>query len=138
MIFSNFSKAFSNHFIPYVQPKLSAPVSTHPNTASVDAGTKFYLNKNGADNIYFTWDGTTPTKQSTKYSGNIGLTIPTGKTTCTLKAFGVKEGYQDSNILEVTYTIKQEKPSEEESSATEESNSNERITANSKSRKSPL
>ena len=101
-------------FVPYVQSKLQTPTATLSNAAEVDAGTKFYLNKNGAETIYYTWDGTTPTKQSTEYSDSTGLTIPTGQATCTLKAFGVKEGYQDSDILEMTYTVKQKKPSGEE------------------------
>lgn len=112
-------------FIPYAQSKLSTPTSTLSNSSEVDAGTEFYLNKNGADTIYFTWDGTTPTRQSAEYSDSTGLTIPTGQTTCTLKAFGVKEGYQDSDILEITYTVRQKKPSGEGGGSTEGGNTGE-------------
>ena len=113
-------------FIPCKKQKLQQPVSTLSNIAAVEAGTKFWLNGNGADEIYFTLDKTEPTRDSLKYSDfkNTGLQIPTQGTSCTLKAFGVKEGYEDSDVAVFTYTIKQktpENPSEPESSSVGES-----------------
>lgn len=107
-------------FVPYGSSKLSTPTSTLSNDAEVEAGTQFYLNKNGADTLYFTWDGTTPTRQSAEYSDREGLTIPTGQKTCTLKAFGIKEGCQDSDVMEITYTVKQKDSSGEEGGSGEE------------------
>lgn len=117
-------------FIPCKKTKLQSPTSTLSNITAVEAGTKFWLDGNGADEIYFTWDGTEPTRNSMKYSNfkNTGLQIPTQGTTCTLKAFGVKEGYEDSNVSVFIYTIKQnapENPSEEESASEPESSSAE-------------
>lgn len=64
---------------------------------AVVAGTKVILSSpNVADaDIYYTLDGTTPTKSSTKYtSTGVGI-----NRNCVLKAIAYKNGYEDSNIL---------------------------------------
>ena len=50
--------------------------------------------------IYYTLDGTDPTTESTVYSTPIAITETT-----TVKALGVKEGMNNSNIVTATYTI---------------------------------
>ena len=52
--------------------------------------------------IYYTLNGTTPSKSSTKYSSS-GISI---NSDCTLKAIAYKSGYETSNILTSNYTIK--------------------------------
>lgn len=52
--------------------------------------------------IYYTTNGNEPTTSSYIYSNPIAITEET-----TIKAFAVKEGYEDSEIAEATYTIKQ-------------------------------
>ena len=54
--------------------------------------------ENGAV-IYYTLDGSAPTKASEEYDGVITLTETT-----TVKAFAVKDGYKDSEVVEATYT----------------------------------
>ena len=54
--------------------------------------------------IYYTLNGTTPSKSSTKYSSS-GISI---NSDCTLKAIAYKSGYETSNILTSNYTIKNE------------------------------
>ena len=54
--------------------------------------------ENGAV-IYYTLDGSVPTKESKEYDGVITLTETT-----TVKAFAVKNGYKDSEVVEATYT----------------------------------
>lgn len=54
--------------------------------------------ENGAV-IYYTLDGSVPTKESEEYDGAIILTETT-----TVKAFAVKDGYKDSEVVEATYT----------------------------------
>ena len=54
--------------------------------------------ENGAV-IYYTLDGSVPTKESEEYNGAITLTETT-----TVKAFAVKDGYKDSEVVEATYT----------------------------------
>jgi len=50
--------------------------------------------------IYYTTDGTEPTENSTLYSGAISINVSTH-----LKAFAVKEGYNDSDELTAEYTL---------------------------------
>lgn len=121
-------------FVPYEKPKMEPPTAPYPDGADVAAGTRFYLDGHGADEIYFTWDGTTPTKQSMQYSSYklSGLAIFSQWKSYTLKAFAVKEGYQDSDIVTYTYTVIPE-PSEEESSSDEESSSAEESSSDEES-----
>lgn len=53
--------------------------------------------------IYYTLDGSTPSKNSTKYSSGFSITKP-----CTLKAIAYKDGYETSDIFTTNYTIKQD------------------------------
>ena len=55
----------------------------------------------GAD-IYYTTNGSTPTRNSTKYTSS-GITI---NETCTLRAKAYKNGYEESDELKETYTIR--------------------------------
>lgn len=54
-----------------------------------------------SSDIYYTLNGTTPSKSSTKYSSS-GISI---NSDCTLKAIAYKSGYETSNILTSNYTI---------------------------------
>ena len=88
-------------------PKLV--LSANPSGGSVSSGTRVYLavsadgyTVSGAD-VYYTTDGTTPSKYSTKYYSSSGIAI---NYSCTLKAIAYKDGYETSNVLSVTYTIK--------------------------------
>ena len=81
-------------------------LSASPSGGEVTAGTKVYLstpNASGAD-IYYTLNGNTPSKSSTKYTSS-GITI---NSSCTLKAIAYKDGYEASDVLTATYTIKDE------------------------------
>lgn len=44
-------------------------------------------------NIYYTLDGSTPTKDKSLYTNELELSE-----SCTVKAIGVKEGFRDSEI----------------------------------------
>ena len=55
--------------------------------------------------IYYTTDGTDPTKNSTEYTGAISVTQTT-----TIKAIAVKDGLDDSEIVSATYTLKCSSP----------------------------
>ena len=63
----------------------------------VSSGDKVMLSSsNAADaDIYYTLDGTNPSKSATKYTPS-GITIANN---CVLKAIAYKSGYEDSNIL---------------------------------------
>ena len=50
--------------------------------------------------IYYTIDGTDPTTASTRYAEPFAVTQP-----CTVKAFGVGDGYLDSEVAEAAVTI---------------------------------
>ena len=86
-------------------PKPKLTLSASPSGGEVNAGSKVYLNTTnatGAD-IYYTLNGTTPTKSSTKYTSS-GITI---NERCTLKAIAYKDGYDTSNVFTTNYTVKQ-------------------------------
>lgn len=75
-------------------------LSASPSGGKVEKGTTVYLSctKYDAD-IYYTLDGYTPTKNSSKYYS--GITI---NETCTLKAFATWGGV-DSDVLTEKYTV---------------------------------
>ena len=88
---------------PIEKPKLS--LSASPSGGDVIAGTKVYLTTKADDsavsgaNIYYTLNGTTPSKNSTAYTSS-GITI---NASCTLKAIAYKDGYEDSDVLTTAY-----------------------------------
>jgi hypothetical protein len=88
---------------PIEKPKLS--LSASPSGGDVAAGTKVYLTTKADDsavsgaNIYYTLNGTTPSKNSTVYTSS-GITI---NSSCTLKAIAYKNGYEDSDVLTTAY-----------------------------------
>lgn len=90
------------------KPKLT--LSASPSGGQVTSGTIVTLTAkansstvSGCD-IYFTTNGSKPSRNNgTKYSS--GITISTN---CTLKAIAYKDGYEDSNVLTESYTIKDE------------------------------
>ena len=81
-------------------------LKANPSGGEVTAGTKVYLsttNVSGCD-IYYTLNGNPPSKSSTPYTSS-GITITSA---CTLKAIAYKSGYEDSDVLTATYTIKED------------------------------
>lgn len=76
-------------------PQFSIQTGTYSSSQSVTltSGTE------GAS-IYYTLDGTDPSTSSTLYTGVINITETT-----TVKAIAAKEGCEDSEIAEATYTI---------------------------------
>ena len=87
-------------YIGFEQVKLSLT----PTTGEIVEGTKVYMstpNTSGTD-IYYSLDGSTPSKSSTKYT-SAGIAV---NSACTLKAIAYKDGYDASDVLTATYTIK--------------------------------
>ena len=79
-------------------------VKAEPGAGAVEAGTKVSLLCDIPDaKIYYTTDNTTPTAQSSLYSTPIAI-----DKALTIKAFAVKEGYEDSAVSTFEYTIKNE------------------------------
>ncbi|MCR5172930.1 MAG: chitobiase/beta-hexosaminidase C-terminal domain-containing protein [Treponema sp.] len=74
-------------------------------SGAVDSGTKVEINCTTKDAvIYYTTDDNDPTSASTKYTGAISIT-----TAVTIKAIAVAEGYTNSDVASVSYTIKEVK-----------------------------
>lgn len=84
---------------------LLAKWQVNPPTANKESGevvknTELVLSSTTADAIYYTLDGTTPTKESTRYEKPIVLSGDT-----TIKAIAVEEGCADSEVATFAYTI---------------------------------
>lgn len=82
-------------------------LSASPSSGSISSGSKVYLatevngsTVSGAD-IYYTTNGTFPSKSSMKYTSS-GVTITQN---CTLKAIAYKDGYETSEVGSWSYTI---------------------------------
>lgn len=94
-------------------PTEKLTLSANPSGGSVDSGTKVYLTAsvNGTTvseaNIYYTLNGNTPSTSSTKYTTS-GVSITAD---CTLKAIAYKDGYETSDVLTASYTVKSASPS---------------------------
>ena len=74
-----------------------------PSPGAVDVGTNITITCATEDaDIYFTTDGTTPTMESTKYTGQ-DIIVPEGG--ITVKAIGVKLGLATSKVGTGNYTI---------------------------------
>ena len=83
------------------RPKV-APLVATPQTSTVSSGTNVTLSTATSNTtIYYTLNGTVPTRSSTLYTVR-GITI---NSTTTLKAIAVRTGYDDSDILTQTYTV---------------------------------
>ncbi len=83
---------------------VSTPTAT-PGAGAVASGTTITLaSATGGSTIYFTTDGSTPTRTSTKYTGS-GAGRPTITGATTVKAIAVKAGLADSNVLTAAYTV---------------------------------
>lgn len=88
---------------PVPQNKVSS-VTASPSAGQVEAGTKVQLSctTSGAA-IYYTIDGSEPSKASTEYKEPITI-----NDAVTISAIAVKEGMEDSDILALSYIIKQD------------------------------
>lgn len=88
-------------------PKLTLTATPSSGTVSKGAVVKLAAKSSGTTvsaDIYYTLNGTTPTKNSTKYTSS-GITIDSD---CTLKAVAYESGYETSNVLTSNYTIKED------------------------------
>lgn len=81
-------------------PKTATPTSNKASSNFTDDFNLTLSCETSGATIYYTTDGTNPTKSSTKYTGPFKVS---GKTT-TVKAIAVKENYEDSAVASWTYT----------------------------------
>lgn len=87
--------------------KLAAPVAS-VSSGEVEKNTVVTLSAEDGAVIYYTTDGTTPSKTSKIYK--TGFIISEN---ITIKAIAVKTGMKDSDVLSVSYTVKDEEPDED-------------------------
>ena len=74
-----------------------------PEAGAVEAGAKVTISAEEGADIYFTTDGTDPTKESTKYTADTEITI---NEETTVKAIAVVNGKKNSPVATAAYTIK--------------------------------
>ena len=85
-------------------PVVSTP-SFSPEAGAVQVGTKVTISTTTVDaTIYYTTNGSTPNTSSTQGT-SVTINEPV-----TIKAIAVKDGYNDSEVAEASYTIKQTIP----------------------------
>jgi hypothetical protein len=85
-----------------VQEKVATPAANPP-AGEVPAGTSITLeSETGGATIYYTLDGTAPSRASNLYTDE---SKPVVANDCTLKAFGIKDGMIDSDVFEAEYTV---------------------------------
>ena len=83
-----------------ILPTVTTPTFS-PSAGEVVSGTTVSISCTPADaTIYYTTDGSTPTTSSTVYTGAITI-----NSDMTIKAIGVKEGYNNSEVAMAAYTI---------------------------------
>jgi hypothetical protein len=97
---TDFSKDFTITVSTVNLEKVATP-TVSPVAGAVASGTEITLATTtaGAD-IYYTTNGSTPSKSNTKYTSKIAITSAT-----TIKAIAVKDGMTDSDVLTAVYTI---------------------------------
>ena len=83
-------------------PTAEAPTFS-PEAGEVEAGTKVTISAEEGADIYFTTDGTDPTKDSAKYTADTEITI---SEETTVKAIAVVSGKNNSPVSSAAYTIK--------------------------------
>ncbi|MCR5357558.1 MAG: chitobiase/beta-hexosaminidase C-terminal domain-containing protein [Lachnospiraceae bacterium] len=89
-----------------VSLKANAPTASKSTGSQVTAGSGITLSctTKGAE-IYYTLNGSTPSKSSEKYTSPIQITKDMVDKTITLKAIAVADGYEDSDVAEYQYTV---------------------------------
>lgn len=80
--------------------KLSAPQASIATGEVVAKDTRLVLTGEEDSAVYYTLDGTFPDTESTLYTEPISIVED-----ITVKAVAVKEGYEDSDIVEFSYTV---------------------------------
>lgn len=84
--------------------KVEKPTASPASYSIVPVNTRIMISTEtlGAT-IYYTMDGSEPTTASSKYTGDIVITEDV-----TIRAFAVKEGFEDSDIADFVYTLEEE------------------------------
>ncbi|MFS0921621.1 chitobiase/beta-hexosaminidase C-terminal domain-containing protein, partial [Brevibacillus sp. 179-C 1.1 NHS] len=94
------SEVMEEHYTIRLPDQVAKPVAD-PSGGVVPSGAKVTLSSSteGAT-VYYTTDGSTPSRSSVEYTGPIEVTSE-----ITIKAIAVKEGMLDSEVMEEHYTI---------------------------------
>ncbi len=86
--------------------KLSVPEANYPNGKSLPVDAEVILTAKKGTNIYYTLDGSTPTKKSRLYQGPVVLAEDLWKDgAITIKAVATGTGYQNSEIAVYQYRL---------------------------------
>ena len=85
---------------PHIYKTISVSKVSTPIIGDVVYDNEATVTLSGSGTIYYTTDGSTPSSNGTKYTGPIKL-----KDTTTIKAIGVQNGYENSNVAEKKITV---------------------------------
>ncbi|MGE5398079.1 MAG: S-layer homology domain-containing protein [Chitinophagales bacterium] len=94
-----------SHFSTYgvLSAKQTAKPTASPAAGAVTSGTAIVLaSETSGASIYYTTDGTTPTRSSTLYKASSKPTVPDGS--ITIKAVAVKDNLRNSSVVQFNYT----------------------------------
>lgn len=99
--------AYRVRFFAYAkeEEKLTAPEASIAGGEVVAKDTRLALTSKEAAAVYYTLDDTTPTAESTVYTEPISI-----ETDMTVKAVAIKDGYEDSDIVTLIYTVGEDAP----------------------------
>lgn len=101
---NNVTKSISTSFKVAPANKVSKIISTKPSgEIGINRAVRLFTYTDAT--IYYTIDGSTPTKDSIEYKGSIFIDHD-----LTLKAIAIKEGMIDSDIIELEYKVVEKEP----------------------------
>lgn len=98
--------ATCNITVNNIQQKVGTPTASPASGGKIAIGSKITLStQTTGANIYYTLDGSAPSSSKTLYTGPITVSEADAGKTIKIKAIAVKDGYDNSDVAEFSYTV---------------------------------